>query len=616
MGNFENKIRKRRIFSLLLALLITITGYSIFFGSEFLASARDPVEYGDKMNIMNIKLLPGSTNMKYVKSSIKGNKEYTVYTIVEGNYTPINLDFFLKPHVKDKNTQFTLISPRSKIIYAVEDIDDNRTLQLNTLGASMEPIMFESSEGEYIGIRYSKSFLEENNIPLAENHEIFEVGTDKEDGSKIPKELDKFIYFDGRRGNLVAVTSSGIINSDDMGKINEGTLNDNTITNSNVFNVGVLLKESDKPEFLGEVESKDTENSGEIFQPGKVDNKQENTTNPNLDAEIEKALEEQRKRANEQRNSEGNEADDPVLRRNENGDLVVSKKDLPGYDIKTKGDLARAMREFPKTYGLVLTPEFLRTLPSATLEEIYKDASVHGWNNEKIIKSIFSEIYKKEVKDKNNQSNGDRDYILPNRLNGYISKSDLRNDYINKAWKEANSVFDPNASLDSYKNGQWYNPLTQKFEDVIDYNSDSLDANGNRKTRNPYRFKWGRIDRNNLNGLTDENNLLLRNVYNYWDVNLVDTNMNKLDSASLVQIPSEQLIPSTIEFEPIETNSTVLFKLSVFGLATTITYVAIFLISRKINQRKSVEEFQKDTLFKMEKINLEDFNSPNFDFKL
>lgn len=623
MEKYENKILKRRIFSLTLALLITITGFSVAFSSDFVAASRNPVEYAENMNIKNVRFLPGATNIKYVKSTLKGNNKFTVYTIVEGKHTPLNLDFFLKPHAKDSNTQFTLITPRSKIIYAIEDLDDNRTLQLNTIEASMEPIVFESSDGEYIAIRYSKSFLEENNIPLTENHEIFEVGVDKEDTKKIPKEIEKFIYFDGRKGTLVAITKDGTVESDDITKVGENTLKDNIVTNSNVFNVGIISKEGMKPDYLGEIDNAD--NTGTLTErnplPAQPEPEGFQKSDKQLDEEMKRALEEQKRKADENSSGKNGNTDNNGITIDYQGNVIVNKGSLPQYKIDDINSLNKAMGEFPNTYGLILTPEFLKTLGSRTLEKIYKDASMNKWNNAQIIKTIFTQKYKEELKKgiiKPGAGDYDQGSIGNNTSSDLEYKNALRDQYIDKIFKSNFGEYNDSSTgfNTELKEGKWYNPLTREFEDIKNYDGTTTDAYGNKKNRNAYRFQWGRLDQNNLNGLTDENSLLLKNVYNYWDVNLVDTDLKKLDASSLTQTPSEQLIPSTIEFEPIETTSTILFKLSVFGLSTTITYIAIFWVARKINQRRSVEEFQKDTLFKMEKINLDDFNSNNFDLGL
>ena len=92
----------------------------------------------------------------------------------------------------------------------------------------------------------------------------------------------------------------------------------------------------------------------------------------------------------------------------------------------------------------------------------------------------------------------------------------------------------------------------------------------------------------------------------------MNPDMQKLDINKFRQVPSEQLLQLPIEFEPMQKPSSVLFKLALFGLAASINMLAVFVVSRKINQTKNMEKFSKNIVFKEEKLNLTSFEDDRF----
>ena len=653
-------ILKKKITAVALATILTISTGTVIFQGDIARAVSSPKEVNNTMKITN-GVNPFSKSIKYMKSTLSG-RDIDVYTIVQGEYAPVSLDYFLSLYKDDNGNYLTWkqISEPSKTIYAGIDTDDNKVININLISGSMEPIVFESNKGNKIFIRFSNKFILDNGGKLSDAHELFESEYDiSTDPEGIPKELESIAYFKSEPNSkdvkLVVESTIKNIESKPIKEI-EKTIEQGGIVgnNSDIFNVesdGNFVGESSHGGVVG--------NDVTGIAPGYVENKvgkddgtpsyyneqseslksREDKINEEIDKEIdnpggvgitlEEALLKQRQNANNnsglnQRPAENtgnnnnfdnsttntgnninnnNNKDDKITDTNFDSvnlsdidkiteETIKAKFGKDSYVIKNIEDLHKYQAEDRKNYGDHIIGSFLKTLELDELEKVYEDSLTYKWDISPLVGKLYQEKYSKKLEKELNPYTETYDYTKYTG-NGY-------KDYDYTAMKE---------NADKYKDLELFHK--PNYDDVVDFKAkNNLDANGN--PRKTWRFKWGKPEESNLKGFTNQNDLLLKGVYDYWEVNLMNPDMQKLDINKFRQIPSEQLLQLPIEFEPMQKPSSVLFKLALFGLAASINMLAVFVVSRKINQTKNMEKFSKNIVFKEEKLNLTTFEDDRF----
>ncbi len=656
----NKSILKKKVTAIALATILTVSTGTVIFQGDIARAVSSPKEVNNTIKITN-GVNPFSKSIKYVKSTLSG-RDIDVYTIVQGEYAPVSLDYFLSLYKDDNGKYLTWkqISEPSKTIYAGIDTDDNKVININLISGSMEPIVFESNKGNKIFIRFSNKFILDNGGKLSDAHELFESEYDiSTDPEGIPKELESIAYFksepDSKDVKLVVESTVKNIESKPIKEI-EKTIEEGGIVgnNSDVFNVdsdGNFVGESSHDGVVGNdttgivpgyVENKvGKDDDTPIYYNGKSESlkSREDKINEEVDKEIdnpggvgmtlEEALLKQRQNANSnsglgQKPSENtgnsntgntstntdnnsdtnsNNKDDKIVNTDISSvdlsdidkiteETIKAKFGKDAYVIKNINDLHKYQAEDRKKYGDHIIGSFLKTLDLDELEKVYEDSLTYKWDISPLVGKLYQEKYSKKLEKELNPYTDTYDYTKYTG-NGY-------QDYDYTAMKE---------NADKYKDLELFHK--PNYDDAVDFKAkNNLDENGN--PRKTWRFKWGKPEESNLHGFTNQNDLLLKGVYDYWEVNLMNPDMQKLDINKFRQVPSEQLLQLPIEFEPMQKPSSVLFKLALFGLAASINMLAVFVVSRKINQTKNMEKFSKNIVFKEEKLNLTSFEDDRF----
>lgn len=656
----NKSILKKKVTAIALATILTVSTGTVIFQGDIARAVSSPKEVNNTIKITN-GVNPFSKSIKYVKSTLSG-RDIDVYTIVQGEYAPVSLDYFLSLYKDDNGKYLTWkqISEPSKTIYAGIDTDDNKVININLISGSMEPIVFESNKGNKIFIRFSNKFILDNGGKLSDAHELFESEYDiSTDPEGIPKELESIAYFksepDSKDVKLVVESTVKNIESKPIKEI-EKTIEQGGIVgnNSDVFNVesnGNFVGEPSHGGVVGNdivgvspgyVENKvGKDDDTPIYYNGKSESlkSREDKINEEVDKEIdnpggvgmtlEEALLKQRQNANSnsglgQKPSENtgnsntgntstntdnnsdtnsNNKDDKIVNTDISSvdlsdidkiteETIKAKFGKDAYVIKNINDLHKYQAEDRKKYGDHIIGSFLKTLDLDELEKVYEDSLTYKWDISPLVGKLYQEKYSKKLEKELNPYTDTYDYTKYTG-NGY-------QDYDYTAMKE---------NADKYKDLELFHK--PNYDDAVDFKAkNNLDENGN--PRKTWRFKWGKPEESNLHGFTNQNDLLLKGVYDYWEVNLMNPDMQKLDINKFRQIPSEQLLQLPIEFEPMQKPSSVLFKLALFGLAASINMLAVFVVSRKINQTKNMEKFSKNIVFKEEKLNLTSFEDDRF----
>lgn len=655
----NKSILKKKITAVTLAAILTISTGTVIFQSDIAKAVSSPKEVNNTMKITN-GVNPFSKSIKYVKSTLSG-RDIDVYTIVQGEYAPVSLDYFLSLY-KDSNGNYLTwkqISEPSKTIYAGIDTDNNKVVNINLISGSMEPIVFESNKGNKIFIRFSNKFILDNGGKLSSAHELFESEYDiSTDPEGIPKELESIAYFKSEPNSkdvkLVIESTIKNIESKPIKEI-EKTIEQGGIVgnNSDIFNFESNGNFVGKPSHGGVIENDTTG-----IAPGYVENRVEKddgvpsyyngkseslkTREDKIDEEVDKeidnpggvgmtleeALLKQRQNANNNselkqqpsdntnniNNNNNSTTNTDNNTNNDNKDNKITDTNFDSvnlsdidkiteetikekfgkdtYVIKTIEDLHKYQSEDKKNYGDHIIGSFLKTLELNELEKVYEDSLTYKWNISPLIGKLYQEKYSKKLEKELDPYTDTYDYT---KYTG--------NGYQNYDYTSSKENADKYKNLDIY-----YKP---NYDGVLDFKAkNNLDKDGN--PRKTWRFKWGKPEESNLKGFTNQNDLLLKGVYDYWEVNLMNPDMQKLDINKFRQIPSEQLLQLPIEFEPMQKPSSVLFKLALFGLAASINMLAVFVVSRKINQTKNMEKFSKNIVFKEEKLNLTSFEDDRF----
>lgn len=648
----NKSVIKKRITVIMLATVMTITASAIIFQSDVVKAVATPKEVNTILKMPTGGLLSFSKNIEYVKSTLKG-KDIDVYTIVKGEYKPVNLDYFLSLYKDDNGNYLTWkqISEPSKTIYAGMDTDENKVININLISGSMEPIVFESNKGNRIFIRFSNKFILDNGGTLSKGHELFESEYDiSKDPDGIPKNLESIAYFkaasDKKDVKLIVESVVKNIESKPIKEI-EDTMNHGGVvgSSSDVFNYSSQGNYVGEPSHDGIIGSgtegispgyaTNSENDGTpIYSSGHANSSDDDKIDDKIDKEIdnpggtgislEEALLKQRQKANSSTgvtpgpgtttDNDNGPKDKPVDKPSDKEDdktvvidydsvdlseldkiteeSIKAKFGQDAYVIKTLDDLHKYQSEDSKMYGDHIVGALIKTLELNELEKLYEDAMTYKWSSLNLIAKLYQEKYSKK---------------LEKELDPYTDTYDYSK-YTGNGYKDYNyTEFKENA--DKYKDiDSQYDPI---YDGTVDFKPRSdVDEFGN--PRNTWRFKWGTAEKSNLNGYTNQNDLLLKGVYDYWEVNLMSPDMKKLDINKFRQVPSEQLLQLPIEFEPMQKSSSVLFKLSLFGLIASVNMLAVFIVSRKINQTKNMEKFSKNIVFKEEKLNLTSFEEDKF----
>ena len=656
----NKSILKKKVTAIALATILTVSTGTVIFQGDIARAVSSPKEVNNTIKITN-GVNPFSKSIKYVKSTLSG-RDIDVFRLVQGEYAPVSLDYFLSLYKDDNGKYLTWkqISEPSKTIYAGIDTDDNKVININLISGSMEPIVFESNKGNKIFIRFSNKFILDNGGKLSDAHELFESEYDiSTDPEGIPKELESIAYFksepDSMDVKLVVESTVKNIESKPIKEI-EKTIEQGGIVgnNSDVFNV------ESNGNFVGEPSHGGVVGNDIVgVSPGYVENKvgkdddtptyyngkseslksREDKINEEVDKEIdnpggvgmtlEEALLKQRQNANSNsglgqkpsENTGNNNTDNTSTNTDNNSDTNSNNKDdkivntdissvdlsdidkiteetikakfgKDAYVIKNINDLHKYQAEDRKKYGDHIIGSFLKTLDLDELEKVYEDSLTYKWDISPLVGKLYQEKYSKKLEKELNPYTDTYDYTKYTG-NGY-------QDYDYTAMKE---------NADKYKDLELFHK--PNYDDAVDFKAkNNLDENGN--PRKTWRFKWGKPEESNLHGFTNQNDLLLKGVYDYWEVNLMNPDMQKLDINKFRQVPSEQLLQLPIEFEPMQKPSSVLFKLALFGLAASINMLAVFVVSRKINQTKNMEKFSKNIVFKEEKLNLTSFEDDRF----
>lgn len=648
----NKSVIKKKATAIALAAIMTITTSAVVFQSDIVRAGSTPKEVNTTLKMPTGGLLSFSKNIEYVKSTLEG-KNMDVYTIVKGEYAPVSLDYFLSLYKDDNGNYLTWkqISEPSKTIYAGMDTDENKVVNINLISGSMEPIVFESNKGNKVFIRFSNKFILDNGGSLSTGHELFESEYDiSTDPEGIPKNLESIAYFkaapDKKDVKLIVESVVKNIESKPIKEI-EDTINHGGIVgnNSDVFNYSSEGNYVGEPSHDGIVGSgtegispgyaTNDENSDiPTYSSGNTSSSNEDKIDDKIDKEIdnpggigislEEALLKQRQKANSSTgvapgpgtttdNGSGSkdkptdetsdkEKDKTVVIDYDSVDLseldkiteesIKAKFGQDTYVIKTLDDLHKYKIEDPKMYGEHIVGALIKTLELDELEKLYEDAMTYKWESLNLIAKLYQEKYSKKLEKELDPYTDTYDY---NKYTGSGYK-----DYNYTDWKE---------NADKYKDiNLKYDPI---YDGTVDFKPRSdVDEFGN--PRRTWRFKWGTAEKSNLNGYTNQNDLLLKGVYDYWEVNLMSPDMKKLDINKFRQVPSEQLLQLPIEFEPMQKSSSVLFKLSLFGLIASVNMLAVFIVSRKINQTKNMEKFSKNIVFKEEKLNLTSFEDDKF----
>lgn len=202
----RNKI-KRRVICLVLSLIITLSTCLVVFQTDIKTYAAEPKEYSDIISLGVSSLLPNSTDLKYVHQTMEG-QNIDIYTFVEGKFTPVNIQTFLAMHLlrndDGKLMTFKQISSKSVEIYVMQSLDGEQYIQLDLSGTSMRPLVLQREDGKIIAIRFSKKFLEKNDIKNTDKDGIFETDYNYEEDPKLEKQIKSFV-FENMRDNTLTV---------------------------------------------------------------------------------------------------------------------------------------------------------------------------------------------------------------------------------------------------------------------------------------------------------------------------------------------------------------------------------------------------------------------------
>lgn len=146
----------KRVIARLLVIMMILTGSGTALATQGTDTKIPKADvFTVKEGVSGIGALMGNA-IKYAKSEVEGH-DLTVYTIVRGKYSPINILEFLK---HEELYSYTVIS-QEKATYIQEDTEGVHRLYINESGSSMEPIVLSLGEGKNVAIRWSREFTKQ-----------------------------------------------------------------------------------------------------------------------------------------------------------------------------------------------------------------------------------------------------------------------------------------------------------------------------------------------------------------------------------------------------------------------------------------------------------------------
>lgn len=195
------------------------------------------------------------------------DSKITLITFVSGEYSPIDISNILDKLNINPGNELQIISRPSSSVSLITDVSGTVRLNLNKEAASEYPILVKSSNGEIIGFRFSKEFINENGFKFDESLSNYNIGEE----NKWLYYLKYVTYYDLVRGPITVFGKD--YNKSDF-KIEGKHRWDNSMKNEDYFSIGKISKE-DRVKFMGYVEPKKEE---------KVENKKpsEEMKNSNL----------------------------------------------------------------------------------------------------------------------------------------------------------------------------------------------------------------------------------------------------------------------------------------------------------------------------------------------